>query len=132
MTIYTAKFRIDADYAEKTFEANTPEQALALARAFYNEHDEDLMFEEYGGGSPVNEIEIAGPDGRELAVWHDDDLRLRLAARDLLDALEVQTAEAQAVINTWAKGDLAAAVRMLDASIPAARAAIARAKPPTG
>jgi hypothetical protein len=36
----------------------------------------------------VNEIEIcsAGRDG--LAVWRDEDLRLRLAAQDLLDALE--------------------------------------------
>jgi hypothetical protein len=132
MTIYTAKFRTDLYYAERTFEADTPEQALAVARAFHNEHDQDLMYDEYAGSSPVNEIEIDGPDGRELAIWYDDDQRLRLAARDLLDALEAQTAEAQAVIDTWAKGDLAAAVRMLDASIPVARAAIARAKPPSG
>jgi hypothetical protein len=34
MTTYTATFRTDADYAEETFEAATPEQALAKARAF--------------------------------------------------------------------------------------------------
>jgi hypothetical protein len=40
-------------------------------------------------GMPVNEIEITGPDGDELAVWMDDELRLSLAAGDLLEALEV-------------------------------------------
>jgi hypothetical protein len=38
MTIYTAYFRTDADYAEKTFEANAAAQALALARTFDDEH----------------------------------------------------------------------------------------------
>jgi hypothetical protein len=56
-------------------------------------------------------------------------LRLRLASRDLLDALEAQTEAAQAVIESWAQGDLAGAVRALDASIQPARAAIAKAKP---
>ena len=56
------------------------------------------------------------------------DLRLRLAATDLLDAPEAQTDAAQAVIDAWAGGDLAAAVRTLDGSIPAARAAIAKAR----
>jgi hypothetical protein len=46
----------------------------------------------------------------------------------LLDALEGQTEAAQAVIDHWAEGDLAAAVRGLDASIDGARAAIAKAK----
>jgi hypothetical protein len=46
---------------------------------------------------------------------------LRLARHDLFEALEAQTAAAQAVIDAWPKGDLAAAVRSLDGSIPAAR-----------
>jgi hypothetical protein len=40
--------------------------------------------------------------------------------------LEAQTEAAQAVIDAWVKGDLAGAVRMLDGSIPAARALIAK------
>ena len=36
MTIYTAQFGTDADYAERTFKAKTAEQALALARTFYD------------------------------------------------------------------------------------------------
>ena len=47
---------------------------------------------------------------------------------DLLDALEGQTTASQLVIESWAKGDLAAAVRALDASIQAAHAAIVKAK----
>lgn len=46
---------------------------------------------------------------------------------DLLDALKYQTEAAQAVIDNWANGDLAAAVRSLDASIESARAAITNA-----
>jgi hypothetical protein len=128
MTIYTAKFRTAAEYAEHEFEAETPQQALALARAFHDEHTEDLMFEGYDDNQPMNEIEISGPEGDELAVWYDDDLRLRLAARDLYEALDAQTEAARAVIKNWARGDLAAAVRELDDSIEPARAAIAQAK----
>jgi len=54
-------------------------------------------------------------------------LVLRLAASDLLTALRDQTKAAQAVIDNWSQGDLAAAVRALDACIAAARAAIANA-----
>jgi hypothetical protein len=88
------------------------------------------MFEGYDDNQPVNEIEISGRDGDELGVWYDDDLRLRLAAADLLDVLEAQTNAAQAVIDAWARGDLAGAVRTLDGSIPAARAAIAKVRLP--
>ena len=33
MTTYRAYFRTDADFATRRFEADTPEQALALARS---------------------------------------------------------------------------------------------------
>lgn len=128
MKIYTAFFRTDADYAEREFKAGTPQQALALARAFYDEHTEELIFQSYDGGAPVNEIEITHAGGNALAVWRDDGLCLRLGAAELLDALGAQTEAAQAVIDSWSQGDLAAAVRTLDGAIPAARAAIMRAK----
>ena len=84
MTTYTAYFRNDAKFAPREFEAATPEEALALAK----QHDwSDLWFEPYDGMS-VNEIEICDEDGNELAVWLDDELRLRLAAQEMLDALE--------------------------------------------
>jgi hypothetical protein len=68
MTTYTAYFRTDADYATRRFEADSPEQALALARQLYDDDPLDLMFEPYDGGMPVNEIAIHDPDYNELAV----------------------------------------------------------------
>ena len=128
MTTYTAYFRTDADFATREFKARTPKEALRKARTFLDTSVEDLMFEEYNGGMPVNEVAITDPQGSEVAVWYDDELSVRLAASDLLGALESQTAGAQSVIENWTQGDLAAAVRALDASIPGARAAIAKAK----
>jgi hypothetical protein len=96
MTTYTAYFRTDAEYATHRFEADTPDQALALARQLYDDDPLELMFASYDGGMPVSEIEIHGPDGDELALWRDEDLRLRLAARDLLEALE----QAVTALNT--------------------------------
>jgi hypothetical protein len=119
MTTYTATFRTDADYAEETFEAATPEQSPAKARAFHDEHDDELTFESYNGGTPVNGIEITGPDGSELAVWMDDDLRLRLAATDLCEALE--TALERLEIGNYAGEE--------DKYIAQARAALAKARP---
>jgi hypothetical protein len=120
MTTYIATFRTDADHAEHEFNAKTPDRALAKARAFHDEHTEDLMFESYDGGMPVNEIAISGPGGDELAVWRDEDLRLRLAARDLLDALEAALERLE--INNLDGEE--------DGYIAQAQAAIAKAKPP--
>jgi hypothetical protein len=123
MTTYTAYFRTDADWASKTFKARTPREALADACAFFDEHDGELLFQEYDGGSPLNAIEVTGPEGDELAVWRDDDLRLRLASSDMLEALELCE-------------EVLAELARLDDGTPSisalhlARAAIAKAKPP--
>ncbi len=87
MTIYTAQFSTDAEFATHEVEANTPEQALIKAREFYAGDHSDLWFESYDD-MPVNQIAIKDVDGNEVAVWLDDDMWLRLAAQDLLDALE--------------------------------------------
>ncbi len=87
MTTYRAYFHTDTDYATRHFEADTPEHALALARQLYDDDPSDLMFEPYRAGMPVNEIAIHDADYKQLAVWRDEDMHLRLAARDLLDAL---------------------------------------------
>ena len=87
MTTYRAYFYTDGDFATRRFDADTPEQALALARQLYADDPVDLMFEPYDGGMPVNEIAIHDADYKELAVWRDDAKRMQLAARDLLDAL---------------------------------------------
>jgi hypothetical protein len=114
MTTYTAYFRTDAEFATHEFKAATPEQALKKARRFYDDDPLDLMFESYDAGMPVNEIAIQDANHEELAVWLDDDLRLRLAANDLLEAAEL-------VVARWERGDLAEAVRELDAAIAKAK-----------
>lgn len=128
MKAYTVDFRTDANYASRRFEAGTPDQALAAAQAFRIEREDELYFESYDCGQPINEIIVRDEDGDEVALWMDDDLHLRFAATELLTALEGQTGAAQAVIDNWKKGDLAAAVRSLDAWIEPARDAIRKAK----
>jgi hypothetical protein len=53
--------------AAASLKADSPEQALALARRFYDDDQLDLMFESYDGGMPVNEIAIANHEGDDLA-----------------------------------------------------------------
>jgi hypothetical protein len=53
--------------------------------------------------------------------------RLMAAAPDLLDILKSQTDAAQAVIDSWEKGDLAGSVTALTDSVAPARDAIAKA-----
>jgi len=129
MKTYTVHFRTDADSAIEEFKARSPQAALRKARAFYDDHAEELLFTEYDGGLPVNEIEVFDANGTGVAIWYDDEMRLRLAAGDLRDALEEQTEAAEAVIDRWEKGDLAGAVRGLDACIASSRAALAKAGP---
>jgi hypothetical protein len=74
-------------------------------------------------GNPVAETDSGKPEDQQEA-----DARLLATAPDMLDALEAQTEAAQAVIDAWSEGDLAGAVRMLDASLADARAAIAKAR----
>jgi hypothetical protein len=88
MTTYTAYLRTDSETATLAVEADTPEQALSKAQELYANDPSELWFEPYDGGLPVNEIAIINSDHDEVALWLDDDLRLRFAAQDLLDALE--------------------------------------------
>ncbi len=88
MTIYNVHFRNSTAWACHDIEADTPENALALARKFVDDDSLDLWFEAYDLSSDVNEIVVNDDNRAEVAVWLDDDLRLRLAAQDLLDALE--------------------------------------------
>jgi hypothetical protein len=88
MTTYTAYFRTDSETATYAVEADTPQQALSKAQELYANDPSELWFEPYDSGQSVNEIAISDDDGDEVAVWFDDELWLRLAAQDLLDALE--------------------------------------------
>ena len=88
MTTYTVYFRTDAQFASHDTEADTPEQALALAREL--DAPRELWFDPYDSIMPVNEIVVSDPDGEEVAGWIDDDVHLHLAAYDMLAALEAQ------------------------------------------
>jgi hypothetical protein len=54
--------------------------------------------------------------------------RLPAAVQDLIDAFELQTERARAVIDSWEQGDLAGAVHGLETSLAESLAAIAKAK----
>jgi len=92
MTEYNAHYRTDAEYGVYHFEADSPEHALQLARELYDDNPFAIEFDAYDGPLPVEEIEISGDEGDQLAVWQSDDMRLRLAARQLLEALEAARA----------------------------------------
>ncbi len=68
MTTYTAHFRTDAACAQHDFEADSPQQALQMARELWERDPDALDFESYDMPMPLDEIEIAGPEGSELAV----------------------------------------------------------------
>jgi hypothetical protein len=124
MPTYTAEFRTDADYAYCAFDARSPEDALKHARASLDDCNEELFFERYDDTHTVNEIALRDTDGNQVALWQDDELRLRLAAGDMLEALELCV-------------DCLADLARLDDGTPSisalnqARAVIARAKPET-
>ncbi len=126
---YRAEFFTTADYAVRDFIAGTPQQALQMAREYYDDNLVELDFRSYDDNSGLDQIQIWDPERGTLASWESDDYRLRKAAPDLLTALQDQTEAAKAVIDNWEKGDLAAAVRDLAASMSEADAAISKAVP---
>lgn len=98
MPAYTAVFRTDTEYALRTFKARSPQGALRKAQAFYKERSEELLFQSYAGGDPVNQIAVYHGSGG-VTLWQDDDVRVRLAAHDLLDAGEFALRELRGVYS---------------------------------
>ena len=88
MTTYTAIFSTAHVQATEEIDAKTPKQALAVARKLAEHDTSALDWYPFGPSSDVEEIEISGDAGGELALWRSEDLALRLAAPDLLDALD--------------------------------------------
>ena len=122
MTTYTAHFFTEADYAETRIEAETPEQALQRAREIESDQLEILDFRSYDGTDGVKHIEIWSADRRTVAEWQSDDRRLRLAARDLFEALQFCDMTFADLECSKRKGYIAHAIEMT-------RAALAKAKP---
>jgi hypothetical protein len=84
---YRAEYFTAADYAVRSFEADTPEHALELARRFYDEDCGALDFRSYDGTAGVDQIQIWDNKRGALALWESDEFRLRRAAPELLAAL---------------------------------------------
>ena len=124
MNTYTAYFYTDAEYAQVEIEATTPEEALAKARAIDDADRAGILdFERYSDLHPTNQIEIFDEDGYELAEWQDDDLRCRLAARELLAACRL-------LVAAYAKGAESQCIDWedLDLAHEAAQSALAMAE----
>jgi hypothetical protein len=120
MTTYTVNFASDAEFASRDFDADTPDQALALARKLYEDDPSALWFEHYDG-MDVNEILVYDADGKEVAAWYDDDMRLRLAARDLLDAVKFCAMTLYDLEVSKRKGYITEAIRLAETAIAKAK-----------
>jgi hypothetical protein len=116
MTTYDVYFRSDLQWSLREFIAETPEQALQLARKFIAENLDGLVLDyDYEGcDCAVNEIEVCDKEQNSVAVWYDDDMRLRLAAIDLLSA-------AEKVLDRWQNGDIGEVIHELAAAVDAAK-----------
>ena len=88
MTNYIARFINPTEFAERAFTADTPEEALALAQAFYAEEPESLWSKSFDGELLINTIEVTEDGGPGYAFWQDDTLQLERAAGELFDALQ--------------------------------------------
>jgi hypothetical protein len=89
MKTYTAYFYTEADWAKTTIKADTPVLALQRAQQIESDETETLDFQHYDSTGGVEHIEIRSADGGTVAEWQGEDLRLRLAAPELLEALEL-------------------------------------------
>lgn len=110
-----------------TFELDASSIADALEKAKVQARDE--CGEPCGGGeSGWDEFEIVSQGDVDEYILHLEPQRLaENAALELRDALLCGIGLAQQVVDSWERGDLAAAVRALSQWLPDARAAINKA-----
>lgn len=103
---YMAYFRTTAGPADDIFAADTPEQALELARKTFTEDPRKFGFSPADCGFlELQEIRIVNDDGEEVHVWMTDQYRLQLYAPELLKALEQQIALTREIIDAWNNTD---------------------------
>jgi hypothetical protein len=121
MKTYTAYFYTEADWAKTTIKADTPMLALQRAQQIESDETETLDFQHYDSTGGVEHIEIRSADGDTVAEWQGEDLRLRLAAPELLEALQYCDMTLADLEASKRKGYIAHAKEL-------ARAAIAKAK----
>jgi hypothetical protein len=110
-TSYMATFHTPAGMATEIFHAPSAEDALQQARKFADDPQlTEVDIEPTAEGYCVREIVISNCDEGDLASWMTLEHRVERAGPQLLAA-------AEAVIASWEKGDLAAAVRILAAIV---------------
>jgi hypothetical protein len=103
---YMAMFRTTVGPAEDIFAADTPAEALALARKAFGEDPGKLGFSPAECGYlELQEIRIINRDGEEVLHWMTDAYRLQLYAPELLKALERQAEATREIIDAWAITD---------------------------
>ncbi len=88
MMTYKAYFETEHRFAIKKINADTPEQALEEAKRIATDKPDSLDYCAFSYVGTVRVIEICDDKATTLGAWRDDELILRLAARDLLEALE--------------------------------------------
>ncbi len=86
MPTFEVHFFTQTDWASTNLEAETAEHALYLAHAMETDGS-DLEFQSYDSGG-VEHIEVWDARGVTAAEWRSDALWCRLAAGELLQALE--------------------------------------------
>ena len=129
MPTYTAHFYTEADWAETTIEAATPELALQRARQIESEATETLDFQSYDGDQRRRAYRDLGSrpaHGRRMATATIVGYALPRASCSMPST--PRRPPRRPLSTSWTRGDLAGAVRELDASIAPARMAIAKAK----
>src|SRR5215813_13554783 len=102
MPRYPARISTQTGFVDLEFDADTPQAALAMAQEWERERTKDFSYydvQDYHRDYPVELIEIwASPEEmrREeaLASWQSDDLRLQIAAPQLLAALHAPELDA--------------------------------------
>jgi hypothetical protein len=103
---YMAYFRTTAGPADDIFEADTPEQALELARTAFTDDPGKFGFSPADCGYlELQEIRIVDDDAEEVLCWMSDEYRLQLYAPKLLQALETQLEITRAIIDAWNNTD---------------------------
>ena len=103
---YMAYFRTTAGSAEDIFVADTPEQALELARKAFSEDPGKFGFSPADCGYlKLQQIRIVNAHAKELLDWMTDEYRLQLAAPELLKALEAQVEATRQIVDAWDNTD---------------------------
>jgi hypothetical protein len=97
MPRYPIRLSTHTGFVDVPFEADTPQAALTMAQEWVRNNDfshRDVDVHDYHRDYPVEEIESRGMDGETLAIWRSDDVRLHMAAGQLLAALQTPELDA--------------------------------------